>query len=302
MFKFDKEQKVFDISGLKIGGQPGQLPTVMIGSIFYFKEKILLNDKTGEFDKEEAENLLRKEDEISKKTGNPRIVDVCASSPEAFPRIIDFVAKTIEGPFTVDGITDGVRIAGAKYAEEAGLSKRVVYNSLSPNFTEDEITAIKEAKIKSAILLALNSKNPTVMGRIQALDGLLPIAQRAGIQNILVDTANIDIPDPGPVSKAIYYVKEKYGFPAGAGTHNAVSIWKARRKLEPKQILIASTVANVFPIVMGANFMLYGPIEGAEDAYFHCGLADAFVSYSVRYEFKTEPMSREHPAYKIFRG
>nr|MDO8099217.1 tetrahydromethanopterin S-methyltransferase subunit H [Candidatus Njordarchaeota archaeon] len=302
MFKFDREQKVFDISGIKIGGQPGQLPTVMIGSIFYFKQKILLNEKTGEFDKEQAENLLSKEDEISKKTGNQRIVDVCASSPEAFPRIMDFVAKTIEGPFTVDGITDGVRIAGAKYAEEAGLSKRVVYNSISPNFTEDEITAIKEAKIESAILLALNSKNPTVMGRIQALDGLLPIAQRAGIQNLLVDTANIDIPDPGPVSKAIYYVKEKYGFPAGAGTHNAVSIWKSRRKLEPKQILIASTAANVFPIVMGANFMLYGPIEGAPDAYFYCGLADAYVSHSVRYEFKTEPMSREHPVYRIFRG
>lgn len=302
MFKFDKEQKIFDISGVKIGGQPGQLPTVMIGSIFYFKQKILKNDKTGEFDKEQAEYLLRKEDEISKKTGNPRIVDVCASSAEAFPRIIDFVAETIDGPFTLDGITDGVRIAGAKYAGELGLSKRVVYNSISPNFTEDEITAIKEAKIKSAILLALNTKNPTVTGRIQALDGLLPIAQRAGIQNILVDTTNIDIPDPGPVSKAIYLVKEKYGLPAGAGTHNAVSMWKNRRKLEPKQILIASSVANVFPIVMGANFMLYGPIEGAPDAYFYCGLADAYISHSMRYEFKIQPMSREHPVYKIFRG
>ena len=160
MFKFDKQQKIFDISGVKTGGQPGQLPTVMIGSIFYFKQKILLNDKTGEFDRKEAENLLRKEDEISKKTGNPRIVDVCASSPDALPKVMDFVAKTIEGPFTVDGITDGVRIAGAKYAEEAGLSKRVVYNSISPNSSEREITAIKEAKIKSAILLIPQLQKP----------------------------------------------------------------------------------------------------------------------------------------------
>jgi tetrahydromethanopterin S-methyltransferase subunit H len=27
MFKFEKEQKVFDIAGVKVGGQPGEYPT-----------------------------------------------------------------------------------------------------------------------------------------------------------------------------------------------------------------------------------------------------------------------------------
>lgn len=34
MFLFDKEQEVYDIGGVKFGGQPGDYPTVMIGSIF----------------------------------------------------------------------------------------------------------------------------------------------------------------------------------------------------------------------------------------------------------------------------
>jgi tetrahydromethanopterin S-methyltransferase subunit H len=302
VFKFDKEQKIFEISGVKIGGQPGQRPTVMMGSIFYFKQKIVKDEKTGEFDEAEAEKMLKREEEISKKTGNPRIVDVCASAPQAFEKRIDFVAKTIEGPFTLDGVTDEVRIAGLEYVKEAGLSSRVVYNSITPMATQAEIAAIREAEVKSSLLLALNTKNPTVLGRMQALAELLPLAQKAGIENALVDTANLDIPDPGPVSKAVYLVKEKYGLPAGAGTHNAVNMWRKRRKLEPEQLLMASTVANVLPIIMGADFTLYGPIESAYEAYFYCGLADAFVAHTMRQEYKIEPSSREHPMYKIFRG
>lgn len=79
MFAFKTEQKIYGIDGLKIGGQPGQLPTVMIGSIFYHKDKIVADAKTGNFDRNKAEEILSAEQEISARTGNPRIVDVCAS-------------------------------------------------------------------------------------------------------------------------------------------------------------------------------------------------------------------------------
>ncbi|RJS86070.1 tetrahydromethanopterin S-methyltransferase subunit H, partial [Candidatus Bathyarchaeota archaeon] len=35
MFKFNKKQKIFEIGKVKIGGQPGELPTVLIGSLFH---------------------------------------------------------------------------------------------------------------------------------------------------------------------------------------------------------------------------------------------------------------------------
>jgi len=301
MFRFEKEQKIFDIAGVKVGGQPGQLPTVMIGSVFYHKHKIVKDERKGEFDKEEAEKLLKEEEEVSKKTGNPRIVDVCSSYPEAFPKFLDFVASTIDGPFTIDGVTAEVRIAGLKYVKEAGLSGRVVYNSITPHIKEDEINAIKEANVKSAILLALNTKNPTVSGRLQVMDELIAVAQRAGIENMLVDAAVLDLPDPGPVSKAIYLIKEKYGLPCGAGTHNAVARWNDKRKLDKTEYLLACSVANVFPILAGANFTLYGPIEHAKSAYFYCGLADAYVAYIATQEYRVRPQTKEHPLFKIFR-
>jgi len=302
MFRFNKEQKIFDVAGVRIGGQPGELPTVMIGSIFYHKHKILKDEMTGDFDKEKAEEMLAKEAEMSEKTGNPRIVDVCCGWPQAFQKLIDFVAENIDGPFSIDGATADVRIAGAKYVGEVGLSNRVVYNSITPHINEDEVEAIKQAKIESAILLTLNTKNPTLTGRLQVIDELLAISQRAGIEKPLIDTCVLDIPDPGPVSKAIYLVKEKYGLPAGAGIHNAVDMWRKRRKIDPASYTLASTVANVISITSGANFLLYGPIENAPIAYFCCALADAYIAYSTKQEFGTKMLTNNHPLYKIFRN
>ncbi|MGQ9596649.1 MAG: tetrahydromethanopterin S-methyltransferase subunit H [Thermoproteota archaeon] len=300
MFKLKQEQKIFDIAGVKVGGQPGQLPTVMMGSIFYSKHKILKDERTGVFSKDEAEDLLNKEKEASDKTGNPRIIDVCCSWPQAFGKLIEFVAEKIDEPFAIDGTTEEARIAGARYVGEVGLSERVIYNSITPHIKEVEISAIKEAGIKSAILLTFNAKNPTITGRMQVLDELLALASKAGVEKILVDTTVIDIPDPGSVSKAVYLVKEKYGLPAGAGTHNAVQRWHRMRKLDKTLFAIASSVADVLPIFMGANFIIYGPIENASNAYFHCALADAYVAYSVRQEFGTRPLTSNHPLFKIF--
>jgi tetrahydromethanopterin S-methyltransferase subunit H len=301
LFKFAKEQKIFEIAGVKIGGQPGQLPTVLIGSIFYYKDKVVKDEKTGDFDKGRAEELLRAEEEMSLKTGNPRIVDVCASWPKAFEKFIEFVANAIDGPFIIDGTTADVRIAGAKYVGETGLSERVVYSSITPEIKDAEISAIEEARIKSAILLLLNSSNPTINGRLAVVSTLLEKAQKAGITNILIDTTVVDVPDPGPAGKAIYLVKEGYGYPAGCGAHNAIDIWHKRKKLDPETYLTSSVVANIFPITMGANFMLYGPIKNAPKIYIPVAAADAYAAYSMRQEYGIRPLTSNHPLFKIFR-
>ncbi|MEM3793633.1 MAG: tetrahydromethanopterin S-methyltransferase subunit H, partial [Candidatus Bathyarchaeia archaeon] len=83
MFRFEKEQRIFEIASVKIGGQPGQNPPVMIGSIFYTGHEIVKDERLGIFDRKEAENLLAKEAEASDATGLARIVDIVGSYPEA---------------------------------------------------------------------------------------------------------------------------------------------------------------------------------------------------------------------------
>ncbi len=308
VFKFETEQKIFDIGGVKIGGQPGQLATVMIGSIFYHGDKVIISEEEGTFDKEKAEENLRIEAECSEKTGNPRLVDVCGAWPEAIIKFIDFVSEKIDGPFLIDGTTGPVRIAAAKHVSEVGLSDRAVFNSISPEVKQEELDAIKDAKIKASIILTYNPRNMTIEGKLSTLrdspekKGLLTIAKEASVEKMLVDTTVLDIPDPGPIAKACHLVKKEFGLPSGAGVHNAVDRWASRKKQEHLAYRINNAVAHVTPIIMGANFLLYGPGRRAPEMYPACALADAYVSYSMRQEYGIRPLSNDHPIFKVFRA
>lgn len=301
LFKFANEQKIFEIGRFKIGGNPGQLPTVMIGSIFYHGDKLVKDEKEGIFEKNKAEKYICDKEEISEKTGNPGIIDVVGAWPEAINKYIDFIADSTDMPFLVDGTTSEVRMTGAKHVAEVGLLDRAIFNTIMPETKTEELECIKESGIKSAILLILNSRNPTIQGRIEVLDECLDKAKKAGIENYLVDATILDMPDPGPVGKTIYLIKEKYGLPAGCGAHNAVDQWHHRKKLDPTTYLTSGVVANVVPITMGADFLLYGPIKNSHKAYVPCAVADAYVAYSVGQEYGTRPLEKNHPLYRVFR-
>lgn len=306
MFKFAKEQKIFNIGGVKIGGQPGQLPTVLMGSIFYMGQKLVEDQKKGLFDREKAEALLVTEEEESRRTGNPRIVDVVGSWPEAMVKYIDFVADTTKTPLSLDCADTRVALAALKHVDEVGLASRVLLNSINPLTEPAVTTAVKDAGVTSALLLTLNTRLPTVLGRLAVLEGhaqgrsLLALAEEAGVKNTLIDTTVLGIPDPGPVSKAIYLVKKQHGLPAGCGAHNALGRWRERRVLDKTTRLICNVAIHVMPITMGADFMLYGPISRAPVIYSACAMADAYVAYDMRQEYRITPLTREHPLFKIF--
>ena len=53
-----------------MGGQPGEYPTVLIGSLFYDKHKIVSDPIKGEFDRRSAEKLIKTVEELSDKTNS----------------------------------------------------------------------------------------------------------------------------------------------------------------------------------------------------------------------------------------
>ena len=70
MFRFERPQCIFEVGGVRVGGQPGELPTVMIGSMFYRGDKVVSDQNKAIFDKQAAKQLLLAEQEISNSTGN----------------------------------------------------------------------------------------------------------------------------------------------------------------------------------------------------------------------------------------
>jgi tetrahydromethanopterin S-methyltransferase subunit H len=305
MFKFSKEQGSINIAGVEIGGQPGELPMVLIGSIFYEGHKIVRDSSKGLFDKDEAEALIRRQEEMADVTGNPHIIDVVGSSPEALIRYVEFVSGVTESPFLVDGLSSKVRLPAIRHCIEVGLGDRAIYNSLDENVKDEELEALKYLGVEAAVLLAMNSRDLTVEGRIEILRGegekmgLLEAASEAGIKKILVDTAVLDAPSIGISARTIFEVKREFGLPAGCSPSNAMVTWRSLKKMGSRAFRSCLATSNAFLPILGANFVLYGPIKYVETVFPACAMIDAFVAYDARW--RGGRPARSHPLYKMFR-
>lgn len=215
MFKFTAEQQVYDINGVKIGGQPGEFPTVLIGSIFYRGHKIVQDSAKGIFDEAAAKALLDQEAELSAETGNPRIIDVLGDTPEALARHVEFILKHTASPLLLDSVSPEIRTGALKLlGKDPAIINRLIYNSIEENYTEDELSVIKEFGIKTAVILAFSKKHLKPSSRLKLLqgddkhEGLIAAAKRAGIEQFLVDPGVLDVASNSWTTKAIYDVKE----------------------------------------------------------------------------------------------
>ncbi|WP_211247041.1 tetrahydromethanopterin S-methyltransferase subunit H [Methermicoccus shengliensis] len=264
VFRFGN-QKAFEIGKVNIGGEPGDNPTVLIGSIFYGKHKIVEDEKKGIFDKEKAEKLIKEQEELSDKTGNPGLVDVVGMSEEAIRGYMEFVADVTDKPFLVDSAIADIKIAAVEYAKEVGLEKRIIYNSISPESKDKEIEALKNSNIEAAVVLAYTFNVTSSKARIDALEKVLPKLEEAGITKPLIDTFVMDVPSLPAAAKAAMEIKKKYGFPCGSGAHNAIASWKGFKNMLGKEAeKPAVLMANTLQIVLGSDFVLYGPIEDSK--------------------------------------
>ena len=262
MFKFKARPKILEIKGVKIGGFPFN-PPVMIGTIFYHKHKIVSEPRKGEFNKEVAQTLIKSQEELSDVTKIPALVDVAAETSEAMIKYIDFVAEHTDKPFLVDVPSKEIMEAAIKHANEVGIVDRVIVNSLTPKAKDEELKLLQEYKVKNIILLLYTIKIMDVNARIDLLNRILQRIKAIGIATPLIDTFVIDIPSLAASMRTIIYIKTNLGLPTGCGAHNAVSSMRKqlRRRYGREGLEAIELISNIAPITLGADFVLYGPIE-----------------------------------------
>jgi tetrahydromethanopterin S-methyltransferase subunit H len=300
VFEFSREQIEYELSGVKIGGQPGVNPTVGVPSIFFTGHSIVQDDKLGTFKEKRAEKLVNRLDTLRDETGIPYILDVVGNHPEALIRYADWVAEKTEVPFLLDGITADVRVPAARHCSEVGLEKRAIYNSISPDYTEEEVEALGDLNLETCVLLTFDKRVMSATGRVDvAKKELLPLARKIGFDKFLVDTMVLDVPSIGTAAKACYLVKEDLGLPTGCGASNATTQWERIRGDRDlyRSAHVASTISS---IVLGADFVMYGPIGYAPWITWAIAAVDAFGAYQNRWEYRTRS-APGHPLTKIFR-
>jgi tetrahydromethanopterin S-methyltransferase subunit H len=298
LLEYTTPQKIFQVGNTSIGGQPGAQPTVLIGTCFYHRHDVVVDADRGVIDEAAAIQRIRLQEDFSQRTGNPCMLDVVGSTPEAIARHLEFASQATSMPLLIDGTTAAVRIAGLKYAAEAGITDRIVYNSIQPEITDQEWTAMQDAGVKAAILLTYYLMDFTARGRVQAVRELLPKAQQAGVTDLIVDTCVLDLATLGQACCAMHDIKNEFGLPVGGGVHNAVAVWKGLKSKMGEQAAkpcVAAVCAS--SVAVGANFILYGPIEDAPYVFPAVAMIDTALSQIVM-ERGGKP-DENHPRFRV---
>lgn len=304
MLTFTAAQKVFSWGDTSTGGQPGERPPVLIGSIFFSGHRIVSDPIKGVFDEARARDLLTAEAELAEAYGLKRMIDVVGDTEEALVRYIEFVAAHTEDPILVDSSFTEVRLKACRHFKGTEVWPRLVYNSIDEHHTEKDWEELAELGPEAAVVLAFSSRalQPAAVLRLLAGEdgrgGLLGRAQAIGIKKLLVDVGCLDVPGTARSALLIKEVKDKLGYPAGCAPSNSFHTWQKSRFREEGEMVAAGAAVYAVPLLWGADFIFYGPIRHARWVYPACAAASAVVAYGAR-QGGVRPM-KNHPLYKIF--
>ncbi|MEW5912934.1 MAG: tetrahydromethanopterin S-methyltransferase [Thermodesulfobacteriota bacterium] len=306
MFRFQTEQQVCQIGGVKLGGQPGQYPTVVCPSIFQKGDRVFEGAKRKEgFNQERATQIIRAAEKLSAESGVPVMADIVANTAEEFKTFIDFFVSATDMPFCIDAWVMKPKLEGAAYCAEKGLLDRMFYNSLTV-WEQDIATEIKEIAalgVKHVLLVAYDMADQMPSGRVSGTQKLLDAIAAAGakFQSIMVDTSVMNGPATGLCSLANRLIKEKWGFVTGSAPSNGSYMWKAaREKWGFKGWAGADAALEGLASCLYHDIIFSGPMAGSDRVIPAVAMANAYQATMAFAETKALPAEPSHPLYRCF--
>lgn len=304
MLSFSREQEIVEVGGVALGGQPGELPTVLFGTVFYRKQFREIDRTT----LGTVESLVNGQAAMSDLTGNPAIVDIFLDDSN-FERRIDAVASLTDGPLSLDVPEVSLWPEVLSYADDAGLLGRTIANSLNMGLNDGALAAFSEHTPAAAILLGFDPRDMSADGRIRMIRdgagylerGLLEIARDLGMGPLLDTAATPFDHNACETIRAIPVIKNSLGLPVGCAIHNTVESWlwmRDYRKEHRDTYLVCDMAANVLPMAFGADFIIYGPIDNAPVVFPMAAMVDKFIAEGAEDYFGVT-QSNDHPRRRL---
>jgi tetrahydromethanopterin S-methyltransferase subunit H len=311
MLNFATEQQVVEVGGVRFGGQPGENPTVLLGTVFYGKRFKELDGKALEL----ARDMMGTGSGMMELTGVPCVVDVFIPSAERIRPHMEFALEHLEpgAPVSVDAPESDVRRELLAYLDEVGALDRTIYNSLNMGLTDGEREDLARHTPAAAIVLGYNPRDFSTDGRMAILEdgaglldqGLIAIAREAGIRGLLLDTAATPFDhSAGEFIRALPVFKNKWGLPVGCAIHNTVESWlwmKSHRRENPEgktAFRICDAASNLLVIGYGGDFTYYGPLDNSASVFPAVAMADKFMAEGAEDYFGIS-QDEGHPRRKL---
>jgi len=301
MIRYETAQKVHNVGGLRVGGQPGENPPLLVANMFQKGDALVESRKQGRFKRPEAEERIRELERVSQRTGIPAMVAMVANTADEMQTYIDFFTSVTSLPFAIDIWKQKIRLAAARYVAESGLQDRVLYNSITP-WDEDnasQVAELKELGIKHVVVQAFDVKDKTSDGRITSLKSLLPLLEKGRFESILVDTAAMNLPALSLSIKANHLIKNEFGLPVGFAPSNGSYMWRKTATDEDRNQFPAMDAGVHAVCAMLSDFLFYGPMSGTRRVFSAVAAASAMTA-ALAYQESGFLPADGHPLKNVF--
>ena len=235
-------------------------PALMVASIFYKGDRRVSDHGRGIFDEEGERRLVENDLQAARSLNIPYALDVIISSTEAAEPYLKF-ASSFNVPIFVDGISPEVRIRSYRKVKELGIQDLAVANAIYPDAEREELEAIRESGIRSAVLVAFDPRDALEsMKKEKKLkmirENLLPKAEEAGLNDFMIDVVVLDPASLHIAAESLSFLKE-HGYKVGCAPANALSFLSKKRYGDDAYPMLISALAYLR--IRGADFLIFGP-------------------------------------------
>ena len=171
----------------------------------------------------------------------------------------------------------------------------VIYIIISTDFI------LEQRRRENAVLLAFGNRFIYPEQKLKLLkEQLIPNAQKANIENIIVDTAVLDLVSVYINIETTRLVKNELGIPTGFAPSNAVYRWNYVKKYGENSRCGAIASLMTYCASAGSDFILFGGVKFAKCVIPSIALISGINSY-YRNRILRKPISEKTPLKYIFK-
>ncbi|MGE5892470.1 MAG: tetrahydromethanopterin S-methyltransferase, partial [bacterium] len=262
----------------------------------------IVQDRKGNFDRQRAKEIIKKQEELSAATGIPGMVAMVANTPEEAKIYIDFYLETTRMPFGIDMWVAEQRAKATEYIARLGVQDKFLYNSITPwdKDIKGQVQRLKDLGIKHVVIQAFDDQDQSPAGRVSSLESIM--AQGAdAFPTVIVDTSVMNMPSTSFSLVANRLIKEKHGLPCGGAYSNGTHMWKEiKEKWGIEGFKAMDAVVQGMSSALWSDFNFCGPAVTAPRVFPAVASAHMLLSTFVYDETGTISDNPDLPLRKYF--
>ncbi len=249
-------------------------PPILIGTLFYLNDPLVLNAESGEVKREEVEELVNLYVDLCREYNLKCTLDIHAVNISAFQRYIEYILNLIPKDWIIllDNTDKYLKMSIAKWCFEIGVNERVIINSINSRIDDDELETYVDSKVAGFVI---SEYHPSIETRFQLINEVLSKLSKYGLNNkiVLVDIATMDIKDLSMVMRSIKYLKEKISkhYLIGCAPINAVYTWRRIEHVKTGREKYFKSIKQYLRCFITAfcatnpdiDFIFFGPLKDA---------------------------------------